>query len=91
MIEAVRGGLALSQAKAKKGRSLVKPFKIEIIDLNMGKTKDKEKSAGMKGKASKKKVWVMLRSYSGNSMAHIVLYRCGEPVMPTTLMMRPLQ
>ena len=53
-------GLALSQTKAKKSQSLVKPFKIEIIDLNAGKMKDKQKGTSAKSKVIKKKVQVML-------------------------------
>src|SRR5271154_4027713 len=53
MIQEAREGLAANNASKAKGKANVKPFKVEIINLNAGKDKEKSKQA-KQGKRSGK-------------------------------------
>ena len=51
----------------KKGRSQAKPFKIEILNLDAGKLKEKAKKSGAKPGKGKKKVSLLWLHYTESS------------------------
>jgi hypothetical protein len=52
MIVEAREGLAAQEELKLKGKKSAKPFKVEIVNLDAGKGKEKAKSLGKSGKVS---------------------------------------